>query len=141
MYFQTRCKDERNLRKVFTRDTKCGLHTSGYGLQVPIIFYVVSVGSHYLFKRHWVPHFLPNLAHISRLTPIFTHIFPVFVLCTPILATFMLQASLLTPIFCSGFSLLIPIFLSFWLLLAHQRCYCSYEVMASGCSYHQKLGP
>ena len=51
------------------------------------------------FKRHWVPHFLPNLTHFSRLTPIFTSIFPVFVLCTPILAAFMLRASLLTPIF------------------------------------------
>ena len=46
-------------------------------LQIPIIFHVVSVGSHYPFKRHRVPHFLPNVTHFSRLTPIFAHIFPV----------------------------------------------------------------
>ena len=44
-------------RKVFTQNPKCGFHTSGYGLQVPIIFHVVLVGSHYPFKRHRVPIF------------------------------------------------------------------------------------
>ena len=56
----------------------------------------------------WVPlpfqkapgsHFFPNLTRFNRFTPIFTHIFPVFVLCAPILAVF--RASLLTPSFCS----------------------------------------
>ena len=70
-----------------------------YRLQIPIIFHAVSVGSHYPFKRHRVPHFLPNLTHFSPFTPIFTHIFPVFVLCNPTLAVFMLRASLLTPQF------------------------------------------
>ena len=90
----------------------------GLGLQVSIIFHIVSVGSHYPFEKHWVPHFLPNLTHFSRLTPIFTHIFPVFVLCTLILEAFMLRASLLTPIL---------LFLSFGLLVAHQWCYYSYR--------------
>ena len=71
------------------------------GLQVPINFHFVSVGPHYPFKRHRVPRFLLNLTHFSQFSPIFTHIFPVFVLCTPILAVFMLGASLWTPNFCS----------------------------------------
>ena len=45
--------------------------------------------------------FSQNLTHFSRFMPIFTHIFPVFVLCTQILTVFMLRASLLTPNFCS----------------------------------------
>ena len=45
--------------------------------------------------------FSPNLSHFSQLTSIFTHSFPVFVLCTSILAVFMLRASLLAPSFCS----------------------------------------
>ena len=45
---------------------------------------------------------LPPKSHwFSPFTPIFTHIFPVFVLCTTTLAVFMLWASLLTPNFCS----------------------------------------
>ena len=61
-------------------------YASGYGLQVPIVVHVVSVEFHYPFKRHRVPHFLPNLTHFSRFPPIFDHIFLVFVLCTPVLA-------------------------------------------------------
>ena len=68
---------------------------------VPIIFHDVSVGSHYPFKRYRVPHFLPNHIHFSRFTPIFVHLSPVIVLCTPVLAVFMLRASLLTPNFFS----------------------------------------
>ena len=35
---------EETKRKVFTRDPKCEIHTSGYAVQVPIIFHDVSVG-------------------------------------------------------------------------------------------------
>ena len=35
---------EETKRKVSTGDPKCGIHTSGYGVQVPIIFHDVSVG-------------------------------------------------------------------------------------------------
>ena len=42
-------------RNVFTQDLQCGFHTSGYGLQFPIIFHDESVGSHHPFKRHRVP--------------------------------------------------------------------------------------
>ena len=74
---------------VFTRDPNCRLYTSGYGLQVPIIFHVVLIGSHYprVLKRDRVSHFLPNLTHFSPFTPIFTRT----------LAVFMLRTSLLTP--------------------------------------------
>ena len=56
-----------------------------------IIFHGFSVGSHYPFNRHQVPHFLTNI------TPIFTPIFPVLVLFTPIFPVFMLRATLLSP--------------------------------------------
>ena len=59
----------------------------------------------YPFKRHRVPHFLRNLTHFSRFSPTFTHIFPVLVPCTPILAVLMLRASLLNPSFCSFYLL------------------------------------
>ena len=62
----------------------------------PITFHDVSVGSHYPFKS---PHFFKISLILVDLHLFLTHIFPVFVLCTPILAVFMLRASLLTPNF------------------------------------------
>ena len=70
----------------------------------------------YLFKKHRVPHFLPNLTHFSRLTPIFTHIFPVFALRTPILAVFYASRFFIDPQFLH--------FLSFRLLVAPSWYYC-----------------
>ena len=72
----------------------------------------MSVGSHYPFKRHRVPHFLPNHIHFSPFTPIFTHIFPVFdyvphlwqFLCfglfndPPVFALFIFWAACRTPV-------------------------------------------
>ena len=67
----------------------------------PMIFYFLSVGSHYLSNRHRVPHFLPSLSHFSRFTPIITRILPVLVLCTPVFSIFMIRATSLTPSLCS----------------------------------------
>ena len=85
--------------RFFTQDPYCRFHASGYRLQVPIIFHVVLVGSNYPFKRHQVPHFPQNLTHFSRFTPIFTHIFPVFVLYTPILTVFYISIFSIDPQF------------------------------------------
>ena len=106
-------KDEAK-RKVFTRDSSCGFHSSFYDLQVPIIFHVVSVGFHYPFNRHWAPHFLPNLTHLSQYicTPFLPKIFqfwyylPQFLqfLCigllhrSPIVTPFILRATCRTPV-------------------------------------------
>ena len=51
------------------------------------------------FKRHWVPHFLSNLTHFSRCPLIFTHIFPVFVICTTSLGSFFSSGFFIDPQF------------------------------------------
>ena len=85
-------------KKGFHWGPKCGIHTSGYGVQVPIIFDDVSVGfPDYPFKRYSCLHF-PKIS-LSQFRSIFTHIFSVFALCTPVVAVFVCQASLLTPDF------------------------------------------
>ena len=52
-----------------------------------------------LVDLHLFLHYLSNFTYFSRFTPIFTHIIPLFILCTPILAVVMLRAFLLNPIF------------------------------------------
>ena len=61
----TKLLREEAKRKVFVWGPYCVFPTSGYGLQVPIIFHVVSVGCHYLCNRYRVPHFLPKVTHFN----------------------------------------------------------------------------
>ena len=59
----------------------------------------------YTKTRHTVPHFPKISLILVDLHLFLTHIFPVCVLCTPILVAFMLRASLLTPNFRSFYLL------------------------------------
>ena len=90
-YFPHR-KDQ---KKGFHWGPKCGIHTSGYGVQVPINFDNVSVGfPDYPFKSIWVTIFPKS--HSVNLYLFLPTFFQFFALCTQVVAVFVCQASLLT---------------------------------------------
>ena len=87
---------EKTKRKVFTGDPNVGFILRAMGCRSPLFSIMCQLGSLITLSKAFGSPFSQNL---SQFRPIFTHVFSVFALCTPVVAVFVCQASLLIPDF------------------------------------------